>query len=247
MDEFLKTVRGIHRMLMVLCVSILAFLLTSKPNTHTLESALQDIDHLRAFEVNTRRLQFDWRWEVSAVCLALLISYLISMLHNAAKRMDRRGGSEFPGFRAMLVQLLCFILIAVSSYANLYMVAGGIRNEKNQITLRRGLLLDSSTPVESKDKEGRPVYLTAAQAFYFSAITIATVGYGDIVPVDNLARWLAVGEIATGLLILICVFPITLSRLSAFPELRDTDNAPPNDPSIEYSFTIRGTSAHPRG
>jgi hypothetical protein len=37
-------------------------------------------------------------------------------------------------------------------------------------------------------------------AFYFSFITLSTVGYGDITPVSRMARWLAAMEAMTGLL-----------------------------------------------
>ena len=37
-------------------------------------------------------------------------------------------------------------------------------------------------------------------AFYFSFITLSTVGYGDIAPVSRIARWLAATEAMTGLL-----------------------------------------------
>jgi len=36
--------------------------------------------------------------------------------------------------------------------------------------------------------------------FYFSFITLSTVGYGDITPVSRIARWLAAMEAMTGLL-----------------------------------------------
>ena len=35
-------------------------------------------------------------------------------------------------------------------------------------------------------------------AFYFSFITLSTVGYGDIMPVSRFARWLAAMEAMTG-------------------------------------------------
>ncbi len=37
-------------------------------------------------------------------------------------------------------------------------------------------------------------------AFYFSFITLSTVGYGDITPVSKVARMLAATEAMTGLL-----------------------------------------------
>ena len=40
--------------------------------------------------------------------------------------------------------------------------------------------------------------LRGADAFYFSLITLSTVGYGDIIPVSNVARMLAAMEAITG-------------------------------------------------
>ena len=40
---------------------------------------------------------------------------------------------------------------------------------------------------------------TGFNAFYFSFITLSTVGYGDITPVSRIARWLAATEAMTGL------------------------------------------------
>jgi hypothetical protein len=37
-------------------------------------------------------------------------------------------------------------------------------------------------------------------AFYFSFVTLSTVGYGDITPVSRIARWLAAMEAMTGML-----------------------------------------------
>jgi hypothetical protein len=40
-------------------------------------------------------------------------------------------------------------------------------------------------------------------AIYFSVVTMATVGYGDILPVGHLARWLCVTEIVSGVILLV--------------------------------------------
>ena len=42
--------------------------------------------------------------------------------------------------------------------------------------------------------------MSGFNAFYFSFITLSTVGYGDITPVSRIARWLAATEAMTGLL-----------------------------------------------
>lgn len=54
-----------------------------------------------------------------------------------------------------------------------------------------------------------PAVLDGSSAFYFSFITLCTVGYGDIVPVSKVARMLAVTEAITGLLYI----AVLISRL----------------------------------
>ncbi len=63
---------------------------------------------------------------------------------------------------------------------------------------------------------------------YFSVATIATVGYGDIVPVSSLARWVVIGEITVGAAYTIYIFGALVSLL--FSEERGR-NAPPAPPS----------------
>jgi Ion channel len=46
---------------------------------------------------------------------------------------------------------------------------------------------------------------TAADQLYFSVITLATVGYGDITPASQLARAVAVVEALTGQIYLVSV------------------------------------------
>ncbi len=51
-----------------------------------------------------------------------------------------------------------------------------------------------NTPTGTKET------MAGFNAFYFSFITLSTVGYGDITPVSRIARWLAATEAMTGLL-----------------------------------------------
>lgn len=56
---------------------------------------------------------------------------------------------------------------------------------------------------------GAPAVLDGFNAFYFSFVTLCTVGYGDIAPVSKVARMLAVTEAITGLFYL----AVLISRL----------------------------------
>ena len=58
-------------------------------------------------------------------------------------------------------------------------------------------------------------------AFYFSFITLSTVGYGDITPVSRIARWLAATEAMTGLLY-VTVLIARLVSLYSTPKSTDS-------------------------
>ena len=58
-------------------------------------------------------------------------------------------------------------------------------------------------------------------AFYFSFITLSTVGYGDITPVSRIARWLAATEAMTGLLY-VTVLIARLVSLYSTPKSADS-------------------------
>src|SRR5438552_7048799 len=58
-------------------------------------------------------------------------------------------------------------------------------------------------------------------AFYFSFVTLSTVGYGDITPVSRIARWLAAMEAMTGLLY-VAVLIARLVSLYSTPKSDDS-------------------------
>jgi hypothetical protein len=63
-------------------------------------------------------------------------------------------------------------------------------------------LVDQLTPggAFSFNTNAGPRSINGFTGFYFSFITLSTVGYGDITPVSRIARWLAALEAMTGLL-----------------------------------------------
>ncbi len=63
-------------------------------------------------------------------------------------------------------------------------------------------LVDQLTPggAFSFNTNAGPRSMNGFNGFYFSFITLSTVGYGDITPVSRIARWLAAMEAMTGLL-----------------------------------------------
>jgi hypothetical protein len=71
-------------------------------------------------------------------------------------------------------------------------------------------LVDQLTPGAFAFNAG-PRSMNGFNGFYFSFITLSTVGYGDITPVSRIARWLAAMEAMTGLLYV----AVLISRLVA--------------------------------
>ena len=67
-------------------------------------------------------------------------------------------------------------------------------------------IADLTTDTMQFNVLGQPGRLSFADALYFSVITIATVGYGDITPAGALVRGLASIEVVLGLLLLLFGF-----------------------------------------
>src|SRR6266702_6960258 len=63
-------------------------------------------------------------------------------------------------------------------------------------------LVDQLTPggAFSFNTNAGPRSINGFNGFYFSFVTLSTVGFGDITPVSRMARWLAAMEAMTGLL-----------------------------------------------
>ena len=75
---------------------------------------------------------------------------------------------------------------------------------------------------------GAPAALDGFSAFYFSFITLCTVGYGDITPVSRVARMLAVTEAITGLFYM----AVLISRLvSVYSSAQPAAVEEPTDPA----------------
>jgi hypothetical protein len=70
--------------------------------------------------------------------------------------------------------------------------------------------------------------MSGFNAFYFSFITLSTVGYGDITPVSRIARWLAAMEALTGLLYVAVLIArlVSLYSASKLHEQRGSEKEP---------------------
>jgi hypothetical protein len=83
-------------------------------------------------------------------------------------------------------------------------------------------LVDQITPgAFAFNTNGGRQSMNGFNAFYFSFITLSTVGYGDITPVSRIARWLAAMEAMTGLLY-VAVLIARLVALYSSPKSDDS-------------------------
>jgi hypothetical protein len=84
-------------------------------------------------------------------------------------------------------------------------------------------LVDQLTPggAFSFNTTGGAQSMNGFTGFYFSFITLSTVGYGDITPISRAARWLAAMEAMTGLLYV----AILIARLVSLYSSTKQDNS----------------------
>lgn len=69
-----------------------------------------------------------------------------------------------------------------------------------------------SLPVEGA---GRPVHLLQADMTYFSLVTLATVGYGDVLPATHMARMFAMFQAVVGQFYVAVVVALFVSMYSS--------------------------------
>ena len=128
-------------------------------------------------------------------------------------------------FRSLVVRLLRFVLRARS-------VNTEVLCESIAAYLMLGLtwttaywLVDQLTPggAFSFNTSSGTHSMNGFTGFYFSFVTLSTVGYGDITPVSRIARWLAAMEAMTGLLYVAVLVARLVSLYSAPGPPKDQD------------------------
>jgi hypothetical protein len=102
----------------------------------------------------------------------------------------------------VMVNLLSFVLRAPSVNSEVLCASISAYLMLGLIFTMAYWLVDQLTPggaFSFNTKAGKQS-MNGFNAFYFSFITLSTVGYGDITPLSRIARWLAALEAMTGLL-----------------------------------------------
>jgi hypothetical protein len=120
-------------------------------------------------------------------------------------------------FIFVVAQLLRFVLRAPSVTAEVLCASIAAYLMLGLIWTLAYWLVDRLTPggAFSYNTNAGPRSINGFDGFYFSFITLSTVGYGDITPVSRIARWLAAMEAMTGLLYVAVLIARLVSLYSA--------------------------------
>jgi Ion channel len=121
---------------------------------------------------------------------AAIVSVILPIAAIGA--LGRRLVKEHAVSGRTVLGLLSVYLLIGMTFAALYATIG----------------IASAEPFFAQTKDAQPVDFT-----YFSYITIATVGYGDLTPANPLPRMLAAIEGLTGQLYLVTVVAVAVSRV----------------------------------
>jgi hypothetical protein len=135
---------------------------------------------------------------VFLVCALLLLAFVIGHLLHFVLRAP-----------VVTVEVLCASIAAYLMLGLMWTVAYWL---VDQVTPGGAFSFNSNRGAQS---------MNGFTGFYFSFITLSTVGYGDITPVSQAARWLAAMEAMTGLLY-VAVLIARLVSLYSIPKPNDS-------------------------
>lgn len=169
---------------------------------------------LTAAALGVLSLVFRWPAAIDVTLIAAANVFVLLALTEVSLRAGPRPEQTvlvpLPDRGLALPQVILLLTTVVASFGNLYVHTGAVRH----------LVPDKADSTDAAGKfrpTAEPEYLTdPGEAFYFSLVTVTTLGYGDHVPASPAARWLVVWELLTGSLMLLLAVPLVLTRLTTF-------------------------------
>ena len=130
---------------------------------------------------------------VSVALVLLLCLYIILLLVECGRRSKHPDKApmifSLPNRGCALLLAALLIVSNVSGFASIYL-------QSKSIEKAEAVVIDD--PVD---------------ALYFSSVTVTTLGYGDFLP-NSEGRKYVIFQLASGLLLLLFVFPVIASRVS---------------------------------
>ena len=178
--------------------------------------------------VSILALIFGWHWALSIIVIAGANLYVFVFFVECGLRStdsDERPAQkkiiELPTRFWAPFQLLFLSFAFIPGFANLYIHTGAVLHS---VTDKRSgdsrqLSTKNVTHESRQDKPStdEPEYLTdKLDAFYFSFVTITSLGFGDYAPASPQARLVVIWELFTTVQLILFAFPLIISRLGDF-------------------------------
>jgi Ion channel len=164
----------------------------------------------------------------------VLVIAIVLAIPAIAGRWINHFRPELAPIRVFLIAGLVLVIFVVANLLRFILRAPSVNTEVLCASISAYLMLgllwamaywlvDRLTPggAFSFNTNAQPRSIEGFTGFYFSFITLSTVGYGDITPVSRLARWLAAMEAMTGLLY-VAVLIARLVSLYSTPKSGDS-------------------------
>jgi len=158
-----------------------------------------------------------WTW-MAALPVVLVDVYLLWLLFIAAERSDVEAGSLVAGdgnqykeyHKAWLpVRMVAMTMVGLFFLTIIFGFAALFQTAQNGFC-------KSNEVVSTNAPAAAVISLHQLDAVYFSTVTAATVGYGDITPISPLAKSLVMAEIINGILLLVGFVSFLVSRIAGF-------------------------------
>ncbi|MBT5868661.1 MAG: two pore domain potassium channel family protein [Nitrospinaceae bacterium] len=136
---------------------------------------------------------------------------------------DNAKNSKLPSRLGSFLLFLFLLVANVTAFANIYVKTDQIQKpakaEQTQQPVKPDETLELNECIKELNeciKDKTEVMRDPLDAFYFSAVTLTTLGYGEFRPIGSDARLAVVCQLASGVLLLLFGVPIVASRISSW-------------------------------
>lgn len=164
------------------------------------ESKISEWCAILSFLLSIALLLLSWstsiilRWIAAIVALFLIVGVLDYLLCIVfIDRKEKHWHLKSPE-RSLILLFLNYVEL-IFAFASLYICTGSIAQS------------ECSNPIANP-----------FDAWYFSAATIATLAYGDVRPISFVGKFIAIAEVASGLLLIVLIVGVILQELNERPQ-----------------------------
>ena len=174
---------------------------------------------------------------MNLIDLAAVLPFWMILLVNAANPNSNASGSF--GFVRVIRLIRVFRVFKFGRYSiGLQMFAGALKGSVqpmgilvfvmsiNMIILSSIVhIVELAIPDEDQDEKHLRCFGTIARTFWWSMVTMTTVGYGDCTPLSQLGKVFAVVAMLSGVLILALPITVIGSNFAKMVDMFEEDNA----------------------